>query len=84
MVRTQIQLTEAQSEKLKRLAAQQNTSVADLIRQSVDLYLSSTTHIDREEQKRKALEIVGKFNSGVSDLGINHDKYLAEAYEDWK
>jgi hypothetical protein len=22
-------------------------------------------------------------NSGLTDLGINHDKYLAEAYRDW-
>jgi len=36
MVRTQIQLTEGQAKTLKRLAKQQQRSVADLIRQSID------------------------------------------------
>ena len=38
--------------------------------------------IDREERRRRALAIVGAFSSGVDDLSINHDHYLAEAYAD--
>ena len=36
MIRTQIQLTEEQAQRLKTLAAEQGKSVAELIRQSVD------------------------------------------------
>jgi hypothetical protein len=28
------------------------------------------------------MAIVGRFRSGVDDLAVNHDKYLAEAYEE--
>ena len=40
----------------------------------------STDSADREERRRRALSIVGAFSSGVDDLSINHDQYLAEAY----
>jgi len=36
MVRTQVQLTETQSEALKRMAARRGVSVAKIIRESVD------------------------------------------------
>ncbi len=40
----------------------------------------SSTSIDREERRRRALSIIGAFSSDVDDLSVNHDKYLAEAY----
>lgn len=42
----------------------------------------SSDSIDREERRRRALSVVGAFSSGVDDLSVNHDKYLAEAYAD--
>lgn len=39
MIRTQIQLKEAQYRSLKELAARQRTSVAELIRQAVEVLL---------------------------------------------
>jgi hypothetical protein len=33
------------------------------------------------EKRERAKKIAGAFNSGVSDLGKNHDKYLAEIYK---
>ena len=84
MVRTQIQLTAQQSIKLKELAAEYDVSAAELIRRAVDQYLSAASprQISDEEQRRLALEFVGKFRSGVKDLSINHDLYLAEVYGD--
>ena len=80
MVRTQIQLTEAQAQALRILAAQQRKSLAELIRQSVDLFLSSAqSSDDMREKRRRAKLISGKFHSGLPDLGKNHDYYLAEA-----
>ena len=84
MIRTQIQLTEQQSSKLKELAAEYDVSPAELIRRAVDQFITAAapTAISDEEQRRLALEFVGKFASGVRDLSINHDFYLAQAYGD--
>ncbi len=80
MVRTQIQLSEAQSRKLKRLAAARGQSVAELIRFSIDAMLATTPVVDREEVKQRALSLAGQF-SGPADLVEEHDRYLVEAYE---
>lgn len=80
MVRTQIQLTEEQSTKLKALAEHEGLSVAEIIRRSVDLYVRSQPFVDVDERKRNALAIVGKYSSGLTDISENHDAYLAETY----
>jgi Arc/MetJ-type ribon-helix-helix transcriptional regulator len=81
MIRTQIQLTEQQTRRLKALAQERGVSMAELIRQSIDTLLDSPEISDREERKRRALSIIGMFRSDVPDLSTNHDQYLAEAYE---
>ncbi len=80
MIRTQIQLTKGQARTLKRLAREQKRSVAELIRQSVDLYLASKGELPLNKQYERATAVVGKYRSGDADLGSNHDQYLAEAY----
>jgi Arc/MetJ-type ribon-helix-helix transcriptional regulator len=81
MVRTQVQLREEQVQVLKDLAAERGASMAELIRQAVDLWIETEGAVTREERKRRALAAVGQFRSGLGDLSENHDKYLAEAYE---
>jgi hypothetical protein len=79
MIRTQIQLTEEQARLLKALASERRTSVAALIRQSVDRFmLSSGASI--EARRQRAIAAAGSFRSGRSDLSTEHDQYLAEAY----
>jgi hypothetical protein len=80
MVRTQIQLTEEQSEALKRVAAQENVSVAEIIRRSIDAQVCSQVTHTAEERRRRALELSGMFHSGLDDLGSDHDRYLAEDF----
>jgi len=80
MVRTQIQLSEEQSRTLKRLAAERDESVAELIRQAVEAYVKSSDKPDREELVRRALSVSGIGRSGKKDISVNHDKYLAEIY----
>ncbi len=80
MVRTQIQLTEEQSRSLKSLAARRGVPVAELIRQSVDSYIRSSIGVDDQERRRRAIDAVGKFRSGQTDVSADHDRYLAEAY----
>jgi glycerol dehydrogenase-like iron-containing ADH family enzyme len=81
MIRTQIQLTEKQSKNLKRIAASRHRSVAELIRQAVDNMIKSAVLVDVEERRRRALAAAGRFSSGLQDLSTEHDKYLAEAFE---
>jgi hypothetical protein len=79
MVRTQIQLTEKQARGLKNLAARQDRSVADLIRQAVDAFIRTVAATGDEERRLRALAASGRFRSGSSDLGAAHDKHLADA-----
>lgn len=81
MIRTQIQLTEEQAKNLKRIAASRHRSVAELIRQAVDNMIKSAVLVDVEERRRRALAAAGRFSSGLQDLSTEHDKYLAEAFE---
>ena len=77
MVRTQVLLTEEQARAVKEIAAERGTSMAEVIRESVERLL--------EEKKRKdkwarSMDIIGKFSSGLTDVSEKHDDYLAEAY----
>lgn len=82
MYRTQIQLTDQQIQALKQLAAAQDRSVAELIRQAVDVLLRSSGEIGDEERRRRAIAAAGRFRSGLRDLSTEHDRYLNEAYAD--
>jgi hypothetical protein len=77
MIRIQVRLTEEQVRALRRQAAQQERSLAALVRQSITLYLA------RDPRRlAAALEAAGKFSSGSVDGSSDHDRYLADAYRD--
>ncbi len=78
MVRTQIQLTEKQARRLKRLAAAQGRSMADLIRSSVDTLLAASEGSDDDVRRQRALAAVGRFRSGTGDLATAHDRHLGD------
>jgi predicted transcriptional regulator len=94
MVRTMVQLTEEQVKALKKLAKARKTSMAQLVRESVDQYIvTAPRELTREEKRQRALEFVRKIKSGElqfhdiegkTDVAINHDKYLDEIYGTWK
>ncbi|MBO0686338.1 MAG: ribbon-helix-helix protein, CopG family [Candidatus Dormibacteraeota bacterium] len=77
MVRTQIQLTEEQVRVLHQKASERETSVAQLIREAIDASLAAD---DETERRRRALEVVGRFDSGLDDVGEEHDRYLADDF----
>mgnify|MGYP002713124054 CR=1 FL=1 len=83
MIRTQIQLEEKQYQTLKEMAAEYNVSMATLIRQSVERFIEQEEKPSREELKMRALSIIGIAEDvdGATDVSINHDKYLDEAYD---
>ena len=80
MLRTQIQLKEEQMEWLRSKARTKGISVSQLIRESIKFYQTHEEHLP-EDRKKKALEAVGRFSSGTSDVSERHDNYLAEAYK---
>ncbi|MBI2237243.1 MAG: ribbon-helix-helix protein, CopG family [Actinobacteria bacterium] len=79
MIRTQIQLTEDQAARLRRIAAERGVSIAEVIREAVDRL--PDPH-DRAERWARALAAVGKGHDreGATDVSVRHDDYLAEAY----
>jgi len=79
MIRTQIQLTEEQAAHLKRAAHEGNESIASIIRKALDLYFSNQP-LDRKALFQQAIGVVGKYSSDVSDVSLEHDRYLEEAY----
>jgi hypothetical protein len=80
MIRTQIQITAEQARSLKRLAAREGKSVAELIRISLDAMLRSGGIQDEVNLRHKARAAAGKLR-GPINLAADHDKYLAEALE---
>ena len=80
MVRTQIQLTDEQSRRLKVRAAEERVSVAELVRRAVDRSLTEQPTADPVELRERALAASGRFRSCTSDVSVRHDDYLAEIY----
>ena len=81
MVRTQIQLTKEQSRYLKHLAVNRGVSVAELIRQSIDMLIKTRTGVDEKERVKRAINAAGRYKSGKGDVSVNHDKYLLETFD---
>lgn len=80
MVRTQIQLTEEQAKKIKKIAASRGVPMAEVIRDAVEGTIRSSGVVISEERRKRALEIVGKFRSGKKNVSRKHDSYLADTW----
>ncbi|MGB8646814.1 MAG: CopG family transcriptional regulator [Anaerolineae bacterium] len=70
----QIYLRPDQDQALRRLASQQQVSMAALIRQGIDRLLAEIP-----VEQDPALKLIGLGSSGLGDLAENHDKYIVEA-----
>jgi thiamine monophosphate synthase len=79
MVRTQIQLTEDQTQRLKAVSRRRGVSIAELIRQGVDTIILREGERSPDELRERALKAAGRFHSGRHDVSLRHDEYLAEA-----
>jgi hypothetical protein len=82
MKRTQIQLTDKQYKLIKELSAEKEMSMAEIIREAITFYSSSTVTVTRDARIKDALSIIGKYNSGKKDVSIKHDEYLGEAFKE--
>lgn len=83
VVRTQIQLTEAQYRALRRAARARGVSMAEIVRRCIEGGIAEQMP-DRSEAYARAAELVGKFSdrSRRSDVASQHDEYLPEAFGD--
>ena len=80
MLRTQIQFTEQQTRRLRRLSKRQGVSVAEVVRQAVDSLLSQREP-DRLASYERAGKLVGAFTDrSAKALSTQHDRYLDEAF----
>jgi hypothetical protein len=80
MVRTQIQLTEDQASRMKSAAARKGVSMAELIRQAIEMLLAKGVEKSEEELRRRAAEAAGRFHSGSETVATNHDDFLSEDF----
>jgi len=72
MVRMQVQFTEEMLHRLKQAARKKDISISEVVRRCVTRAIDD---VDREERTRRALSVVGRFDSGSGDGARNHDRY---------
>ena len=80
MMRTQILLTPSQATALRQAAATEGRSMADLVRDAVDAWLRQRGTVSRDDIKQRSIAALGRYRSGVDDLGSAHDRHLDEAF----
>lgn len=76
-MKTEIELTPAQWEQLRKLALQQQKSVAELIAEAINRLLQAPSATEWEERKQRALSVVGRFPA-EPDLAQRHNDYFAQ------
>jgi len=78
MHRLQVQLTEEQADRLRAAAETEGASQAELVRRALDTYLRRPVQAREATVRARALEVIGAFSSGLSDVAEQHDRYLVE------
>jgi hypothetical protein len=80
MVRMQVQLTEEQMQALRQISASSSRSIADLVREGLDRYLSARHLPTQEERIQRAMLVAGRFASGGRDVSTEHDRHLVDVF----
>ncbi len=81
MIRTQVQLADAQVRKLRRIAKQQGVSVAELVRRCIERGIDDLP--GSPDRYARASRLIGKFRDryGKKDVSEAHDVYLDEVFD---
>jgi hypothetical protein len=77
VIRRQISITEEQQRALRRLAAARRVSQAAVVRDALDEVRSRDARSRRVARARAA---IGTYRSGSSELGVEHDAALDDAF----
>ncbi|HMA33434.1 MAG TPA: ribbon-helix-helix domain-containing protein [Chloroflexia bacterium] len=82
----QVYLRDDQVEALQILAQRRGISIAELIREGVDALLTkrpsaAELRIGETREDDPLRDIIGLFDSGAPNLGLDHDKYIAQLVE---
>lgn len=80
MVRTQIQLSQDQYRKVKRLAREEGVSLAEIIRRFIDNALGKQPG-DRGARYDRAAGLLAAFRAAERDLSTKHDRHLDEVFD---
>ena len=80
MIRMQVQFSEEQVRWLKTRAIQEHVSVSEIVRRAVNASSKEQFNIPVDERRQRAIEVAGRFASGLNDVAARHDDYLADAY----
>jgi len=82
MVRTQIQLTDEQHRRLKAEAYQRGVSLSTVVRERVEGSFKGEQTDRRATAEAAWKAFIGCFSDPATDVSENHDKYLAEIYDE--
>jgi hypothetical protein len=74
MIRTQIQLPEDESRRLREVAVRQHRSVADCIREGIGLFLTKA-----EARQQSFSDVAGQFRPQPPDDLKPHDQWWADS-----
>jgi hypothetical protein len=82
MIRTQVRLTEQQMRQLRKVAARDGISIAEVIRRCIDRGIGDRLS-DADAAYEAAARCVGSFRDRdeAGDVAAQHDRYLADAFE---
>lgn len=79
--RTQVYFPDNLYRAVKERAKKEDMSIAKIIRQAVEKEIGKEERANQKEQDKawkKLFKLAGIGKSGLHDLSVNHDKYLAE------
>jgi hypothetical protein len=79
MVRMQVQFTDEQAARLRRISRSRGVSIAAIVREAVDAALAGRDR--RRDVWERALAVMGTFSSGGGSAADDHDEWFAEAVE---
>lgn len=78
MARLHVTLSGEQADAVRRLAAARGVPASEVVRESVDTYMTADRKPDNDETRRRAPAAIGAGRSGRHDIAERHDDYLAE------
>jgi len=82
MVRTQIQLPEEQHRRLRAEAHRRGVSLSAVAREFIALGLERQEPATEPRRHEALLALIGCGRDTATDVSVNHDKYLAEIYDE--